>query len=144
MKRGREKFEDLVELCTEKAGRLLYDIDSELQEVALLRGVVEATRNRTDALQYGFNGWWSANANRARLGDLLGLDLTWLVSPDDKRVGKGLRQGKENCDNTMEELRIRVLWYVPVGYLTEERSSLPSDLVNGVGYGIVRNALNFK
>lgn len=92
MERSREVvFRCLVELCTEKAGRLLEDMDSELQEVALLRGMVEATRKRTDDLQYGFNSWWSANANRARLGDLLNVDLTWLVIPDSKRVRKGLQ-----------------------------------------------------
>ncbi len=117
------------------------DLDTEMHQVSLLRGLLESAGAERDALQHRFDKDWLANDSFAAFGGLLGINLD-LVEPvsfgsfDTEKMREALLRSRISEDKQLDMLLTeQLLRYIPIGFPDAECEGLPVDLVYNIGYG---------
>lgn len=131
------------ELGSEKTMRPAVNGQLEMQEISLLRALLESAGGEMDALQHKFDDRRSANENLASFGivlDLRPMEGVSLGSFDIQGTREALLRSKLYRDNELDVagLKRNIVRYVPIGFPDEVCKTLPVQLVYNIGHGTMQ------
>jgi hypothetical protein len=118
-------------------------LEMEIQQISLLRALLESAGGERDVLQHRFDDTRSANENLASFGvvlDLRPMEGVSLGSFDVQGTREALLRSKLSRGNELDVagLKRNIVKHVPIGFPDEVCKTLPVQLVYNIGHGAMK------